>query len=568
MNKASLTLDPIVIDLALNAGKGEDAHFVDTTHPHTQFIGVFDGMGGHSAGYDDETGGRIAAQTAAEETRHFFQQLETTLTQKHVTYLRNKIWQVLQEKAKNIKSSRLKSSLLGKRLSTTLALVKIPAIEDAPVLDIAWIGDSRIYFLSPRKGLQKLTRDDSKANDESDFRYIDSPLSQHLTADMPTDWEIHFKRQEVEASGLVIACTDGGFDNLEFPWDFEILLLASLFESETLDSWKSLLTTKYQASQQDDISLIISFLGVNANIHALKSLYHQRISLLRQDFDSANKPFDPQVKWEMYQGYYTEKLMENANLTADAQATPVPQEPEGASNAKPLSVLVEPNKENPIAVNSDTETKQRTLLPLSFLSFALLQLFLILGFVLGWLTSGAVVERKLSSAVRDSAENVDNSSGSDVTGQSELALLYLSPEVKQLASENFPTTAGQIKTIVNGLTELMAQETSQEMRKPVDEQRSVAQDEVVKTMRKLLTENSILDGKTLEYAGTIDVENPEAKGQWIEAIALYQKRRVGLSEHYGYIDPTLDLKTSDFLRCDIADALEIALESRPEVCPD
>lgn len=106
--------------------------------------------------------------------------------------------------------------------------------EQKYLVQIAWMGDSRIYYLHHHRGLQQLTKDDFKeSKDALEVIYQDPPMSQFLTADPEADWKINYNKFEFSEEGFVLACTDGCFQYLLAPWEFEKLLLETLIKSNS-----------------------------------------------------------------------------------------------------------------------------------------------------------------------------------------------------------------------------------------------------------------------------------------------------------------------------------------------
>ena len=184
----------VKVNLEVAKDKGEDANLVKTyKHNQTQIhlMGVFDGLGGRSAGYNDETGGRIASRIASKTSEEFFEKWNGEITQNNAIQLQDEICQALKKAAddNNMRttSSRLKGSLVEHKLCTTIALASIPKQQTQDKIfevNLAWMGDSRIYFLSPTKGLQQLTKDDLvTSKDAFEMLRQDPPMSQYLTAD-------------------------------------------------------------------------------------------------------------------------------------------------------------------------------------------------------------------------------------------------------------------------------------------------------------------------------------------------------------------------------------------------
>ena len=302
-----------VVNIEVAEDKGEDDNLAE--HFERFFLmGVFDGLGGASAGYDGKTGGRIASAEASQITKEFFQQWYGEITPENVIELQNKICQSLKHKAdNNMPKSRLKGTLLQHRLCTTIALASIPkqqGQEKIKILetDLAWMGDSRIYFLSPTKGLQQLTKDDLKTpKDALEILRQDPPMSQCLTADISPESQIHFQHYKIEeTAGCFLACTDGCFQYFSAPWEFEKLLLETLFQStgDTINknNWQKLIFQKYTEIKQDDVSLIFYATGFDS-IKNLRKSYRERLQYLQENFiaPTANTRYeDLQVLWGKY----------------------------------------------------------------------------------------------------------------------------------------------------------------------------------------------------------------------------------------------------------------------------
>lgn len=302
------------VSLEVSPGKGEDSHcdFL-TSSPNfkSKIIAVFDGLGGRTAGFDNLSGGQIASREASKVTERILKQWNTPLTQEIALELQKNICQTLREQADaKMRQSRLRGQLAGKRLCTTLALASIPQQEKSPhEVNLAWIGDSRIYFLSPTKGLQQLTSDDLEIERDA-FEMIreDPPMSQFLTADFPENWRINFTSKSLKEDELILACTDGCFQYLTTPWDFEKLLLETLSDSNTPLEWQQHLTQKYETIKQDDISLLLFPIG-SASFDLLKESYQNRYSDLTDNYNSEEKNLEElQSLWQTYKVDYEAKL--------------------------------------------------------------------------------------------------------------------------------------------------------------------------------------------------------------------------------------------------------------------
>ncbi|MEK0186914.1 protein phosphatase 2C domain-containing protein [Microcoleus anatoxicus] len=336
----------LVVNIEVAEDKGEDANLAED-FGQTFLMGVFDGLGGRSAGYGGKTGGRIASEESSQISKTFFKQWHGEIKPENVIQLQQQICRSLKIKADTNMpktSSRLKGSLVEHKLCTTIALASIPKQKGQERIfeaNLAWMGDSRIYFLSPTKGLQQLTKDDLvTSKDALEMLRQDPPMSQYLTADINPTWQIHFQHYEIEGSGCFLACTDGCFQYFSAPWEFEKLLLEMLSKSEgdTMEknTWQQLIKQRYTEIKQDDVSLILYPVGFNGIKH-LKSSYQERLQYLQENFISptANTRYeDLQNLWEKYKIDYEYYLpfIQDIQPTANSQPPVSEAKPSPASS--------------------------------------------------------------------------------------------------------------------------------------------------------------------------------------------------------------------------------------------
>lgn len=305
-----MSLHTLFLDIEASKGNGEDSHLIydDDCSPFV-VLGAFDGLGGRSAGFEGMTGGRIASKEAAKITKVVLEASQGRLTKDVATQLQDRICQSLQSQAESkMVKSRLTGTLTGKRLCTTIALASIPRkieLESSPCeISLAWMGDSRIYFLNPQKGLQQLTRDDLEV-DKDAFEMIreDPPMSQYLTADLPKSWEIHFLVKNIEEKGCILVCTDGCFQYLPAPWELEKLLLKSLMTAASFEEWQTLLSQKYEEIKQDDISLILHSISFSS-FEEIKTSYQERLKYLDKNYNYEASENTLSELWKNYRDNY------------------------------------------------------------------------------------------------------------------------------------------------------------------------------------------------------------------------------------------------------------------------
>ena len=315
-----LPKNSLIIEIVASTGKGEDSHlFYDEYNSNCIVLGVFDGLGGRSAGFNGMTGGKIAFQEARKSTEKFLKQWKGELDEKRIAELQTNICQTLKSQADgNMKQSRLTGTLTGKRLCTTIALASIP--KPVPNIDLeisfAWMGDSRVYFLSPSKGLQQLTVDDLEIEKDA-FQMLreDPPMSKYLTADIPDDWQINFAKHRIEERGCIIVCTDGCFQYLPTPWDFEKLILETLIHAKAGKEWEKKLGDKYEEIKQDDVSLVLFPVGglSLSDFKTLSQSYQDRFTKICTEYKN------PDELWENYRSDYEAKLQKGDPVEKEVQ---------------------------------------------------------------------------------------------------------------------------------------------------------------------------------------------------------------------------------------------------------
>lgn len=113
-----------------------------------------------------------------------------------------------------------------KTFPTTLAsAIYCPSNGGLKVLAI-WAGDSRIYILSPTRGLQLLSVDDADGAAES----MNSSSSMNNCISVGNPFHINYALFEMNEPGLVFCCTDGCFDYIPSPLNLEWLLLKTILD--------------------------------------------------------------------------------------------------------------------------------------------------------------------------------------------------------------------------------------------------------------------------------------------------------------------------------------------------
>jgi len=123
-----------------------------------------------------------------------------------------------------------------------------------------WAGDSRVYLLTPRDGLQQVTTDDLKTGGDALENLVeDSPMSNCLSAD--ADFIIHQRTLPIQPPFVVFAASDGCFGYVSTPLHFEHLLLSAMNQAQSMDDWRTKLSEQIDAVAEDDSTLAGAIAG-------------------------------------------------------------------------------------------------------------------------------------------------------------------------------------------------------------------------------------------------------------------------------------------------------------------
>ena len=289
--------------------KGEDAlptDLIDDTNQKFVFA-VYDGMGGAgSAIYNYEEKSFSGAYIAANETKKYFEKQVSEYINGHlkiadvISSIQGGLFHHLRNAANLVDTnpSRLKSNLI-KRLPTTIAAIfceKNIEQEEKRNLTCMWAGDSRCYVLNPEDGLNQLTNDDLKGDNDA-LRNLrsDAPMSNYCNADV--EFKINVENGFQAEPFILLTATDGCFGYLPSPFHFEHLLLKTLLYEKVrcLEDWKQKIIDEIQKVTGDDYSMTLHYFGF-ASFEELQTRFETRKEIVSNNFiekyERAAKPVE------------------------------------------------------------------------------------------------------------------------------------------------------------------------------------------------------------------------------------------------------------------------------------
>ncbi len=243
----------------------EDAPALAVERDGFGLIGVFDGLGGAGARrVDGEDGQRSSAYYAARVARAAV--LERFGAggvgwRDAPALLSRAIGEALARRhaAAPPAASAVRSRLIRSYPTTAALILAKPGDGFVDALAM-WAGDSRCYAVTPRAGLQQLSRDDT-TTDAGSLRALreDGRMTNVLCADRPGRLSGTVRR--IGGPALLIAVTDGGYACLPSPMHLELALLDALAAAACCETWTAAIAARLAPLVDDDVSLAAAFAG-------------------------------------------------------------------------------------------------------------------------------------------------------------------------------------------------------------------------------------------------------------------------------------------------------------------
>jgi PPM family protein phosphatase len=228
--------------------QNEDAIALKLIDPDTYLLVVCDGV---SSSQQPELASQAAATTC-------IQAIELALSQDRENPT-TALEQGIEAALKAVSNIPIDPSNTTDPSSTTI----VTAIVQGKIATIAWLGDSRAYWISPTKSLQ-LTQDDSwmrEAVESGEYTIAQAEASPHahaivrwLGADVIDDGQPNLITFTIPSAGYLLLCTDGLWNYAPDPTYLHHLVLQAP-SSDSLEISRHLISYANQQGGQDNITV-------------------------------------------------------------------------------------------------------------------------------------------------------------------------------------------------------------------------------------------------------------------------------------------------------------------------
>ena len=173
--------------------------------------------------------------------------------------------------------------------------------------DCYWAGDSRLYLLD-EDGLAQISVDDLNVTDAMESLYIGGKMTNvvHLPKDGENGFSVHHSQLRLKKPGILFAATDGCFDYITSPMEFEYLLLETLERADSAAEWEKNLKEVIGKIAQDDSTMTAASFGYGS-FDNLKRDLAKRTEYLRQAYISRMDGLSKDQKtilWNQYKSNY------------------------------------------------------------------------------------------------------------------------------------------------------------------------------------------------------------------------------------------------------------------------
>jgi hypothetical protein len=261
--------------------------------------------------FDDQSGAFIGSRISAAGVLSWFTAERCLFNDSDAERLHSSI-DVFMRKAKRRLDYEGKPIFKKKArtFASSAAVIAVDYASDSKVeCEFLWAGNNRGYVLDTY-GLCQITDDDVSAPKNAlRTRVRGERLANAINAD--TDYNINFRRINVNEPMMLISSTVAGFDDFSSPMEFEYAILYALIKASNIADWETRLKSIIREYTENDFSMTVMSVGFT-DFNQMKAYYEPRVRQLIEQYirplnaaRSGESSISPEELWREYKnGYY------------------------------------------------------------------------------------------------------------------------------------------------------------------------------------------------------------------------------------------------------------------------
>ena len=258
---------------------------------------VCDGLGGtgqtkHKIGDQYYTSAYIGSRCVSDAIKKYCDEQQRELWTDDIATMTKKLKQYLASQLEAcIQGYKLEKSLGGNMielLPTTLAMAIFRKNGGFLDLRVIWAGDSRVYLLTPVDGLSQLSEDDVDGEFDAMKALGQSNMNNNVTGEGMDRFHLNYAEYKIpiQEGFILFAASDGCFDYIESPMQFEYKLLAAtqqVFEDDP-SVLGECIAENYQGENCKDDTTIAGVVIQTNQEKTVSELYKARMLYMKEQF--------------------------------------------------------------------------------------------------------------------------------------------------------------------------------------------------------------------------------------------------------------------------------------------
>ena len=258
---------------------------------------VCDGLGGtgqtkHKIGDRYYTSAYMGSRCVSDAVKKYCDEQKQELWNDDIAVMTKKLKIYLASQLEMcIQSCKLEKSLGGNMielLPTTLAMAIFRKNGGFLDVRVIWAGDSRVYLLTPTDGLSQLSEDDVDGSFDAMKALGQSNMNNNVTGEGIDRFHLNYAEYKIPIQDgfILFAASDGCFDYIESPMQFEYKLLAAIqqvFEEEPSVLGECIAENYQGENCKDDTTLAGIVIQIDET-KAISELYRTRLLYMKENF--------------------------------------------------------------------------------------------------------------------------------------------------------------------------------------------------------------------------------------------------------------------------------------------